>query len=262
LWGRKGEEEFSAFIMSLPTKLGRESSSSTGDTGFISLGDCKALSRNHAIIDWNLEEKVYKIKCLGKNGMIVAGKWRGLHGEEVLRSRTPIKIGPCMVYFLLPEGADGTPAGNPGEGPTSPDGPVTYAVSCMENRVQMTYSEMVHAAFQCKELIGSVKSGGITSGEIQQWAVRNLPEWREEGPKRRTLANGIQNVLARKYIKGDPYPSTSGKKGARWLEGPSLKRQKLADKWGGVERSDGSQDGNADEVEDVKLAGVEDPLVQ
>ncbi|CAM9967338.1 unnamed protein product, partial [Choristocarpus tenellus] len=105
LWGRRGDDEFSAFVVSLPTKLGRVSSSSVDDPSFISLGDSKALSRVHATIDWVPSEQVYKIKCHGKNGMIVAGKWRGPFGEEMLQSRTPIKMGPCMMYFLLPEGA-------------------------------------------------------------------------------------------------------------------------------------------------------------
>ncbi|CAM9111544.1 unnamed protein product [Phaeothamnion confervicola] len=104
LWGKRGEDEFAAYVTALPVQLGRTPGKDAAPSPhFIDLGDHKALSRHHATIDWNPTQKHYTITCKGKNGMVVGGKYRGKDGSEVLQSRTAIKLGVTHLYFLLPE---------------------------------------------------------------------------------------------------------------------------------------------------------------
>mmetsp|Transcript_2550 Transcript_2550/g.3771 ORF Transcript_2550/g.3771 Transcript_2550/m.3771 type:complete len:368 (+) Transcript_2550:84-1187(+) len=105
LWGNNNGKEITKYITALPAKIGRfDSSTNNNEPGFINLGpEAKGVSRHHATIDWVPDLKRYKIQCFGKNGMIVGGKSRNIAGEELLSSRTAIKIGPCCMYFLLPE---------------------------------------------------------------------------------------------------------------------------------------------------------------
>lgn len=64
------------------------------------LGEQKALSRQHARIEWNKEKSGFELEVLGKNGLYAAGKYVAKDKKVDLVSRMPLKIGPARVYFL------------------------------------------------------------------------------------------------------------------------------------------------------------------
>ncbi|CAM9495771.1 unnamed protein product, partial [Ectocarpus sp. 8 AP-2014] len=103
LWGQLDGAPFHTYVTQLPSTLGRGSQATEGgrkSAGFIDLGRSKALSREHAVITWVPSQKSYQIKCMSKNGMVVAGSYHAKGGVERLESRAPIKLGPASMYFL------------------------------------------------------------------------------------------------------------------------------------------------------------------
>ncbi|KAF1335917.1 Fork head transcription factor fhl1, partial [Globisporangium splendens] len=90
---------FEMLITHLPTELGR-GPLSTSPGPKISLGEQKALSRQHARIQWNQEKSGFELEVLGKNGMFASGKYIGKDKKVDLVSKMPLKIGPARIYFL------------------------------------------------------------------------------------------------------------------------------------------------------------------
>lgn len=64
------------------------------------LGEQKALSRQHARIQWNQDKSGFELEVLGKNGLYAAGKFIAKDKKVDLVSKVPLKIGPARVYFL------------------------------------------------------------------------------------------------------------------------------------------------------------------
>jgi hypothetical protein len=92
LWGRTGvlQTEFTAFVKSLPCRLGRIPPSAVGDDGFVDqipddfvhLGNDKSISRHHATIDWLADAGGYMITCHSKNGIVVDKMWKSKDGQS------------------------------------------------------------------------------------------------------------------------------------------------------------------------------------
>ncbi|CAN0547150.1 unnamed protein product, partial [Ectocarpus sp. 12 AP-2014] len=123
LWGQLDGAPFHTYVTQLPSTLGRGSHATEGarkSAGFIDLGRSKALSREHAVITWVPSQKSYQIKCMSKNGMVVAGSYHAKGGVEKLESRAPIKLGPASMYFLLPEREAQKPAPAPAPAVAAP----------------------------------------------------------------------------------------------------------------------------------------------
>ncbi|KAL0584307.1 hypothetical protein ABG067_005808 [Albugo candida] len=105
LSGRIADDQaFEALITHLPTELGRgpivPSSGPVASGSRISLGEQKAISRQHAKILWNAEKCCFEMECLGKNGLFVNGSFIAKNQVIPLTSKTPIRIGPARLYFL------------------------------------------------------------------------------------------------------------------------------------------------------------------
>ncbi|CAN0271035.1 unnamed protein product, partial [Ascophyllum nodosum] len=238
LWGQLDTSPFHCYVTSLPSTLGRASAAteSASKEGFINLGRSKALSREHATISWIPAQKTYQITCLSKNGMVVAGKYHAKGGVERLESRTPIKLGPASMYFLLPERAAPVapppepipvPASNElavvpvaaspnvlaqGMGhPRTPSSNVKVVAAVASTpSASPAFDVMVLGAFRSPALAAAAAGEGLSSGDVVNWVMQNFPEWNEEGPKMRSLAVGIQEVLSTSFIQ------TAGD---RWKEG-------------------------------------------
>nr|CCA17702.1 conserved hypothetical protein [Albugo laibachii Nc14]CCA18348.1 conserved hypothetical protein [Albugo laibachii Nc14] len=105
LSGRIADDQvFEALITHLPTELGRgpivPPSGTVASGARISLGEQKAISRQHAKIFWNTEKCCFEMECLGKNGLFVNGSFVTKDQVIPLTSKTPIRIGPARLYFL------------------------------------------------------------------------------------------------------------------------------------------------------------------
>ncbi|DAZ95423.1 TPA: hypothetical protein N0F65_006313 [Lagenidium giganteum] len=90
---------FEALLTHLPAELGRGPVSNVPGPR-IALGEQKAISRQHARIQWNQEKGSFELVCLGKNGMFAAGKFVPKDQTVDLVSKMPIKIGHARIYFL------------------------------------------------------------------------------------------------------------------------------------------------------------------
>jgi len=96
---------FTAYVSTLPTLLGREHSAQPKD-GFISLGKSKQISRIHAEIDYDKTLGCYTIEPKGKNSVVVRKVQyapRDMKSESKkirLNSKDPVRIGNIGFYFL------------------------------------------------------------------------------------------------------------------------------------------------------------------
>ena len=91
------------FVRAYPVKLGR-TKEQEGEYGHIQIGSSKSISRVHAEIDWNGENKCFEIKCLGKNGITVDQMlYKPDNIPAKLKQNSAIKIGGSRFYFLLPK---------------------------------------------------------------------------------------------------------------------------------------------------------------
>jgi len=91
--------KFEGYVRSLKATLGRSTSKDS-----IHLGKDKVISKQHAEIEWDPYLKKFTIKCIGKNPIRVARK--KLDKDDLafpLENKTPVRIGNCCFYFLLPK---------------------------------------------------------------------------------------------------------------------------------------------------------------
>ncbi|GAB9468031.1 hypothetical protein Gpo141_00005359 [Globisporangium polare] len=93
------DSPYEMLITHLPAELGR-GALSTSPGPKIMLGEQKALSRQHARIQWNQDKSGFELEVLGKNGLYAAGKYIAKDKKVDLVSKMPLKIGPARVYFL------------------------------------------------------------------------------------------------------------------------------------------------------------------
>ena len=110
--GEKGLTERNITLPILSTDevvLGRtptvRAEQSSTPPSFIHLTERSSVSRRHASICWTTEnnEGYWKIKSLSKNGIVVNRMKLGPGTSLRLSQGSTIKIGPCYLYFSLPE---------------------------------------------------------------------------------------------------------------------------------------------------------------
>ncbi|KAK4693521.1 hypothetical protein P7C70_g8908, partial [Phenoliferia sp. Uapishka_3] len=68
----------------------------------IDLGPIRAVSRQHARLYFDYELGQWAIEVLGRNGVVVEGKWKAKGEREGLGKRTKIQIAERIFYFVLP----------------------------------------------------------------------------------------------------------------------------------------------------------------
>lgn len=93
--------EFSCVVQSCNFVIGRGKIRTTAQ-GFVGIGKCKKISRNHARIFWNKFFRAFQIQNIGKNSILVNRKQIQALEMASIPSGTPIKIGSVCFYFLLP----------------------------------------------------------------------------------------------------------------------------------------------------------------
>mmetsp|Transcript_15514 Transcript_15514/g.23349 ORF Transcript_15514/g.23349 Transcript_15514/m.23349 type:complete len:483 (+) Transcript_15514:25-1473(+) len=112
LWTEKKEmpmPELNVYIRSTTIRLGRSGFDDYFDD-FFPLCESKSVSRHHATILWHAEKKNWEIICMSKNGMIVDRIFYMKKESVSLSHKSCIKLGPCAMYFLLPQHNDGLAA--------------------------------------------------------------------------------------------------------------------------------------------------------
>lgn len=114
----KSGEVFQAYVSELPCTLGREHVNKP-KKGFVSLGHSKTISRCHAIIGYDKEQKFYYLESKGRNFVTVRKVQHGIGdtyyskpdgpnsfcvepvGKRIkINSKDPIRIGDIGFYFL------------------------------------------------------------------------------------------------------------------------------------------------------------------
>ncbi|GJN90702.1 hypothetical protein Rhopal_003716-T1 [Rhodotorula paludigena] len=81
----------------------------------VDLGPLRAVSRQHARLYFDYDAGSWAVEVLGRNGVVVEGKWRAKGQKVLLVKKTKIQIAERIFYFVLPTidvvavGADGKP---------------------------------------------------------------------------------------------------------------------------------------------------------
>ncbi|KAI9027293.1 fork head domain-containing protein [Phycomyces nitens] len=88
------------YIRTLKVTLGRKASQP--DKVDISLGNTKSVSRQHALINYNFETKMFEMTVLGKNGAFVNDQFIEKNSTISLENRAKIQIGEVCFLFVLP----------------------------------------------------------------------------------------------------------------------------------------------------------------
>jgi len=71
--------------------------------GFVGLGTCNKLSREHAVIMWHPDRQEWALTVLSKNGAWV-NRMTHKQGDVIpLKHRTPIRMGTVRFFFMLPQ---------------------------------------------------------------------------------------------------------------------------------------------------------------
>ncbi|BGO99888.1 Proteophosphoglycan ppg4 [Rhodotorula toruloides ATCC 204091] len=68
----------------------------------VDLGPLRAVSRQHARLYYDFDAGAWAIEVLGRNGVVVEGKWRANGQKVVLTKKTRIQIAERIFHFVLP----------------------------------------------------------------------------------------------------------------------------------------------------------------
>ncbi|GAA6001417.1 hypothetical protein JCM10207_006656 [Rhodosporidiobolus poonsookiae] len=68
----------------------------------VDLGPIRAISRQHARLFFDYDSGAWVLEVLGRNGVVVEGKWRAKGQRVVLTKKTRIQIAERIFYFVLP----------------------------------------------------------------------------------------------------------------------------------------------------------------
>lgn len=94
-------EDFTYYMQTLAIVIGRRAT--PDDEVDVDLGRSKLISRQHVRIEYNFQRQRFELKCLGKNGVYVDGRFHTRDHEPImLETKTLIQIGEKCFYFLLP----------------------------------------------------------------------------------------------------------------------------------------------------------------
>ncbi|CAN0467097.1 unnamed protein product, partial [Ectocarpus sp. 8 AP-2014] len=65
----------------------------------------------------------------------------------------------------------------------------------------VSFGDMISQAFRSRELSAvAAASGGLSSGDVQNWIMQAYPEWNKEGPRMKALAVGIEEALNESFV--------------------------------------------------------------
>lgn len=107
-------QDWTFYVKSLSISLGRNTDNAGGDSHEIDidLGPAKVVSRQHAIILYNLDFRYWELKVLGRNGARVDGQKvpYGENSSTPLHSGAILDVGGTQMMFILP---DSTPSIHP-----------------------------------------------------------------------------------------------------------------------------------------------------
>ena len=172
---------------------------------FIHLTEKKSVSRQHALIYWDKERGVWKIKCTSKNGMVVNTRKLFLDDCVDLPDRSTMKVGPVVAYFVLPleeiagEGSQPAPpnpavAAAPSKGSAGTSAPEVSAagpaVSLGRRTLPGKYAGLIAEAFESAALSGDIPPGvGLSKKEIVGRCISNHPELAEPKKRKNLLAS-------------------------------------------------------------------------
>ncbi|GAA6051047.1 hypothetical protein JCM3770_005472 [Rhodotorula araucariae] len=68
----------------------------------VDLGPLRAVSRQHARLSFDYDVGAWVLEVLGRNGVVVEGKWRAKGQKAVLTKKTKIQIAERIFHFVLP----------------------------------------------------------------------------------------------------------------------------------------------------------------
>ncbi|BGP32337.1 Pre-rRNA-processing protein fhl1 [Rhodotorula toruloides] len=68
----------------------------------VDLGPLRAVSRLHARLYYDFDAGAWAIEVLGRNGVVIEGKWRAKGQKVVLTKKTRIQIAERIFHFVLP----------------------------------------------------------------------------------------------------------------------------------------------------------------
>ncbi|GAA5975388.1 hypothetical protein JCM11641_004250 [Rhodosporidiobolus odoratus] len=80
----------------------------------VDLGPIRAVSRQHAKLYFDYDAGAWAIEVLGRNGVVVEGKWRAKGQRVLLTKKTKLQIAERIFYFVLPN-VEGETKQSPGK---------------------------------------------------------------------------------------------------------------------------------------------------
>ncbi len=95
------------YIQALSVTIGRQSDYASGDTEAgrveIDLGPSKVVSRRHAKISYDLQDRHWQLTVMGRNGVKVDGRVYKEGNDTTLRSGNILEVGGVQMMFVLPD---------------------------------------------------------------------------------------------------------------------------------------------------------------
>ncbi|ODV96015.1 hypothetical protein PACTADRAFT_75202 [Pachysolen tannophilus NRRL Y-2460] len=101
-------KDWTYYVKALVVSIGRNTDSDRDDESVdIDLGPSKVVSRRHAVISYNLTQRKWELKVLGRNGLKIDGvraQNPGADSEAIsLQSGNIVDIGGTQMMFILPD---------------------------------------------------------------------------------------------------------------------------------------------------------------
>ncbi|GAA5828894.1 hypothetical protein JCM11251_005911 [Rhodosporidiobolus azoricus] len=85
-----------------PQALAVDSPAPASTVTDVDLGPIRAVSRQHARLYFEFDVGAWVIEVLGRNGVVVEGKWRAKGQKVLLTKKSKIQIAERIFYFVLP----------------------------------------------------------------------------------------------------------------------------------------------------------------
>lgn len=202
---RKGskleKEKLHVNVTKLPVVLGRQTAHENLPRGrgigqFIAIGSTTSLSKLHAKIYWDFNEKCFMISALSKNGVRVGNKPVHKGQTAPLDKKVSLRVGTVRLYFTIPENAKTQIKSEPE--PLSAN--------------KVSYPLMVRNAFYSGSL--NFNSQGTTQREIIDFIMARY-EGFDDPTKKQNLTQGVYMCLSKHYEKSEEIVGEKQKR-VRW----------------------------------------------